>query len=52
MLRAKSYCACQVSRDLLARVKNYYIFGVPDAILSIHYTTLMGRRGQLKALCK
>jgi len=25
-------------------VKNDYIFGVPNAILPIHYTTLMGIR--------
>jgi len=34
--------ACPVSRDLWVGVKNDHIFGIPEAILRIHYTTFMG----------
>jgi len=37
-------CACPVSRDLWVGVQNDYIFGIPEAILPIHYTTFMGLR--------
>jgi len=37
-------CACTVSRDLWAGVQNDHIFGIPEAILLIYYTSFMGLR--------